>query len=130
MKPISLFLALHLFLVSFLPNNNVLELRKMGNLWKHFEHHLYIHQEDISFVDFVLLHTFDEKHLQQDHEEHEDLPFHQHENSQIIKIFFSLPTVLHLDFQAVSYVQSLQYVDLYAFVLPSNTLAIWQPPKV
>jgi hypothetical protein len=126
----TILLSLHLLLVSLLPNNNIVELRKMGNLWLHFEHHLQVHQENISFLDFLLLHTFDEQHLQKDHAEHEDLPFHQHENHYLAKIFFDVPRLFTVKFALKPVIVPTQYVDNYHFILPNTTSEIWQPPKV
>ncbi len=107
-----------------------MELRKIGNLWTHYQHHLYEHHENIDFIGFLALHTLDQEHLQKDHHEHEDLPFHQHESNQLVKIFFNLPTLFTVRFIPFSSQKSIVFIDCYAFSLPNNTLSIWQPPKL
>jgi hypothetical protein len=130
-KFITFFLAVHLLLVSLLPNNNLYELQKLGNLLMHFEHHLTVHKENISFVEFLQLHYFDAEHQQKDHAEHENLPFHQHENTPISKIFFYSPEiVLQVTTVFVSFIPEKIHSFFLQTPLPRLIFDIWQPPKL
>ncbi len=102
----NLFLALHLLLVSLLPNNNIFELQKLGNLLLHFEHHLTVHKKNI---DFIALNYFNSEHQQKDHAEHEYLPFHQHENTPITKKIFYAPQIVF------------EVVAIFATFIPEKT---------
>jgi hypothetical protein len=131
MKITVFFLALHLFVVSLLPNNNVFELQKLGNLLLHFEHHLTVHQENIDFIDFIALHYFNAEHQQKDHAEHENLPFHQHENTPITKIFFYAPQIV---FEVIAifatFIPEKKHSFFLQSLLPRLSFDIWQPPKI
>jgi hypothetical protein len=107
------------------------ELQKLANLFMHFEHHLTVHKENISFIEFIALHYFNAEHQQKDHAEHENLPFHQHENSPITKIFFYAPQIT---FEVVAIFATFIPEKTNSFFLqtplPRLIFDIWQPPKV
>ncbi len=132
-KYLPIFLAFQI-LVTSSPNNQGMEtLLKMGKFFHHFAHHIICHQENIGIVGFVKLHYFDHKHHEEDHVEHENLPFQHHHHDQqnpVAQIFCLLP---HRHFTLA--LPKLKMVSNHLIVHSQQWHSslysgdIWQPPK-
>ena len=87
MRLIKLILLFQFLFVSLSPNSFVNEYAKLKNLITHYQSHY--EQNPISFWDFLALHYGNHPHHQQEHEQHQNLPFHLHHlDSQITFTFF------------------------------------------
>lgn len=116
-------------LASTLPGSYFISVFKIANLFEHYHHHLE-DQHDHSFVSFLADHYAD-KHHQEDHHQHEQLPFHQHEQSgatHVVHFFLTQPyafvQVLLVEVNANQLTVRSQQCCSYPF-----SGDIWQPPK-
>lgn len=103
---------------------------RLPNLVVHFVHHNHEHNT-VGFIDFVHNH-YAEKHHDEDHHEHEDLPFHNHSETtfnQIIAINFEPKDFVFIQNKIIDK-KPKKIIFLQDF-FPSNvSLSIWKPPKI
>jgi hypothetical protein len=133
-KLLTYILSLYFLAISLLPNSGVVELFKAGNLVKHFTHHQVEHQENINFIEFLVLHYLDREHQKKDAHEHTDLPFQQHGNQAFvsnINFIFLTPYTFSWDFKLHNESQNAatQAITYQENSLSSFPYSVWQPPK-
>lgn len=106
---------------------------KVASFAHHFAHHILCHQENIDLTDFVYLHYFNPEHHEQDHQEHQNLPFqHHHSHSGVFShnIFYFLPPLAFV-FQ---YAQPEDEGNALVIPPPNrhsppHICNVWEPPK-
>lgn len=132
-KHICIILAFQVLATSSPGGQGMHTLLKMGAFLQHFAHHILSHQENIGILDFVHLHYSDHEHHDEDHAEHENLPFQHHHHDQQIQVVQS-PCLLPQPIQIVAF----QIVDdCSKSLIPHSQQRhsssfldnIWQPPK-
>ena len=131
-KLLSYILCLHFLVISLLPNSEVMELFKLNNLLSHFTHHQVVHKENINFVEFLVLHYLDQKHLYNDCQEHSDLPFQHtgHKTTTTLNFIFTSPALFSWNFKVNDILMLDKHKSIYQEnYLPSFHLSIWQPPR-
>ena len=101
----------------------------------HFGHHLAVHNEDISILDFIILHYSEHSHHEEDHGEHENLPFQHHHHNDQQTFTQQTPCLL----PAPSEIVAIPNLDIIPSQLNSTVqqwpctayfCSIWQPPRV
>jgi hypothetical protein len=114
-----------------LPGNLTVSILQIGNLISHFhDHHSGHHDHNI--FKFIATHYLDGKHHDADHDNHEKLPFHNHDNSTQGSSV-QTPSLLP---QSLSYISSIGLLSS-SYIQPATSSRftssfigdIWQPPK-
>lgn len=105
---------------------NMVNVANFSNLISHYQHHKIDHQD--SFLEFIDLHYGSQKEEHSDqHDEHQDLPFHEG-FSIIASVYFTLPEqFLFQPVQTLAFqLKNFNYVDHTSL---QHTSEILQPPK-
>ena len=124
MKFTAVFLAIFFFLTGYIPKADYEELVKFPALLVHYQFHTT--EEAISFVEFLIEHY--SEHAAQD-QEHQNLPFHQHDHCTG-GILFSIP-FFSVSFLAIPLLNNSTYhlPKINSFTT-SFFVSIWQPPCI
>lgn len=132
-KLIPIFLAFQILATSLPGNQGMQTFVKTGAFFNHFVHHLICHNEKIGIVDFVQLHYSDHEHHEEDHAEHEKLPFQHHHHDQQ-NLAPQTPCLLPPFYTVVTFPKS--EIALNPLISQSQQWHsssyfgdIWQPPK-
>jgi hypothetical protein len=125
-----IFLALLIAIASAPSGQGVASVLKMTAFVHHFMHHALCHGEALGVVEYVKLHYSHGEHHEEEHREHEDLPFQHHPHQTVtiapILLFFSespvqlIGTVSHENQLAIA------YKDCF---ISHHFSYIWKPPK-
>jgi hypothetical protein len=115
-----------------LPASLTVSMLQIGNFFSHFhDHHGDPHDHNI--FKFIASHYINGKHHDADHENHQNLPFHNHDNSTQTNSFQTLSLLP----QHLSYVAATGLIhNSIIQTTPSSRITssflgdIWQPPKV
>ena len=129
-KTIVIFLTLLIVVTSSPLQQGVELIIKTGSFVHHFLHHIKCQNDKIGLNDFVHLHYFDDVHLEQDHEEHEGLPFSHHHSPKTLSINFTLFfTALKMpSFYTLELTNRQNF--FYQEFIPSSLISnIWKPPR-
>ncbi|NJN41481.1 MAG: hypothetical protein HC811_03810 [Flammeovirgaceae bacterium] len=109
-------------------------LFEMENLTRfpYLIHHFLEHKEktsEFSAFEFFTLHYGDQEasHDQEEHEEHEDLPFKPHDCTSSQIAFLNAPLLESASTQSYSVSYSNFYQSTYSIDFASS---VWQPPKM
>ena len=120
--------AIALLLLYLLANTELLEIVRLPILFEHFAEHKQ-QNEDVSFLDFIVLHYFSSDVKDADYERDQQLPFkgvHCEELSASVALPVEpfegpLPRIPHTILKVEMYVSRF-HSSLFQFT-------IWQPPK-
>lgn len=118
-------------LAGTLPENYAISIFKLGNLVEHYHLHQ-DHSHEHSIFHFISTHYTD-KHHEDDHESHKNLPFHHHHDqpNPVNQVAFLLPMPCLILFFPKLDIVSKQVIVRKQSVFPSHFAGdIWQPPKV
>lgn len=132
-KHLLIFLAFQILATSSPSGQGMQTVFKVGAFFHHFIHHLACHQEQIGVTDFVKLHYSDHEHHEQDHAEHENLPFQHHHHDQQ-NLAPQTPCLLP-PFQTIAGFLKLEIISNPLIFHSQQWLSslhagdIWQPPK-
>gem|GEM_PF-2643713 len=123
MRFIAYILIIQMWLLGFLPYQDMGELVKSSDLWNHWQHH----HQTASFWDFVRLHYINYQHHEEDHDHHKDLPFHSHHTTPQGIHFLPHISIFQFErfFLADCKIKTFYQERIYSFIL----FEIWQPPK-
>ena len=122
-KAFSFLLGLHILFTGFLHDQSAAELSRLPGLVHHFFHHTVEEQEQITFIDFLVLHYGDSNHAHE--ENHEDLPlFHN-----ICSCLLYVHTEQHIAFAAYEDPQPHNLSGYFNNYSHESTTVIFQPPK-
>jgi hypothetical protein len=129
-----IFLALLIATTSAPSGQGVAFAFKMTAFVHHFMHHLLCHGEEIGIKDFVELHYSYDEHHEEDHQEHENLPFshhhHQDQPAPAQHVLYLLPQMqamlASLNAEIAANSLKIQEQQWYSSLFSSD---IWQPPK-
>jgi hypothetical protein len=126
---VAILLSLQILLGSLFPNVDTMQLAKIGELVKHYQEHVATENQDLSFIDFLIMHySTTSNHTKTAKHSHSNLPHFDSHNVVITfcePVFKSiLPTTLAVSatFPEPNFV----WQNLYHFSL-SRTLL--NPPK-
>lgn len=115
-----------------LPTGYTISAFKLGGLISHFQDHKHA-LEEISFFSFLSTHYLEKKHHQDEHRDHEKLPFHDHHNEGVnfASQTPSLQPVSTSTFDMSKPIIQSDIVTVEVSSFPSSTFLgdIWQPPK-
>ncbi len=124
--------AIGILLVNVTLLGSMLDLHDLAKLPRLIEHY---HQHktktiDVSFIDFLNLHygSEAEKHDQEEHEKHQDLPFKTSDctftHTIIILPLFKAPEITSLE-------SVVRYSNFYHSTFSSEfSQSVWQPPRI
>jgi hypothetical protein len=131
-KYLLIFLAFQILATSSPSNQGVQTLFKIGSFFHHFAQHLISHQEKIGIVDFVKLHYSGHKHHEEDHDAHENLPFHHHHDQQ--NLAPQTPCLLPphhavVAFPKLEIISNPLISQSQQWLASAHLRDIWQPPK-
>jgi hypothetical protein len=128
MKIIAYILTLNLLVANFFPSQNLGELAKVFSLIDHWHHHET--ESNIDFWAYLMLHYTDHQHHEQDHKQHEDLPFHSHQQNQNLITYF-VGAFFTIQYEQKAYFsENKTLFSIYKNQFSSLFIAdIWQPPK-
>lgn len=74
-KIIAITLSIQILLGSLFPKTDALELAKMGTLIQHYQEHKSVENQDLSFIDFLIMHySTTSKHTKTAKHSHHNLP--------------------------------------------------------
>lgn len=106
-------------------NTSLGQLLKVPNLIEHYKEHK-AELTSTSFIDFISLHY--SKNAENNHKEHQDLPFKTFDNSSSVLIAFS---VITYQIQIIKPLISIKKKFFYNKSFESNLItSIWLPPKL
>ena len=72
---IAILLSMQILLGSLFPNVDAIQLAKIGELIKHYQEHVSNENQDLSFVDFLIMHySSDSNHTKTAKHSHSNLP--------------------------------------------------------
>jgi hypothetical protein len=128
-KSVSLLIVTLLLLESFLPAVEQSELSKLPYLFEHFTRH---QREDhnMSFLEFLAMHYENQKHHDQDHQNHHKLPFSNHNHQAHVELNFIALTMEPLaTFSSLIPLRDIPTVRYVESVPSGMSITIWQPPK-
>lgn len=115
-----------------MPTGYTISLFKLGALISHFQDHKHA-LDEISFLSFLASHYLEKKHHQDEHSDHDKLPFHDHHNEGVnfASQTPSLPPVSTSIFDSSKSIIQSDIVIAEITTCPSSSFAgdIWQPPK-
>jgi len=127
-----IFLALLIATTSAPSGQGVASVLKMTTFVHHFMHHVLCHGDITGVKDFVLLHYSHDEHHEEDHQEHENLPFshhHQDQPSPAQHVLYLLPQAQTIVFPYAE-IAANNLTNHQAQWLSSHVNGdIWQPPK-
>jgi hypothetical protein len=87
---LSIMLSVVLLAESILPSLELHELTKVSALLQHYEKHK-LESPELTFLQFIEMHYADTEHHQQDHQNHDKLPFshhqHHHNGTELVATF-------------------------------------------
>lgn len=128
MKLATAILALFFLMTGLIPRADYAELSKLPTLLSHYDFHVANEDKTMSFLTFLHLHYNDKSHGEDD-SNHDDLPFHHHEQcaggiliSTISTLYFSFINNTQIDF-------FFQFSHTNVF-LSAYFGSIWQPPCI
>lgn len=131
-KCLSIFLAFSI-LVSSLPESYVHAIGQLGNLVRHYQHHHHdTEREHQSLYNFLIDH-YAAQHKDEDVEHHQDLPFHQGQDTTIGVVVSNalLPSPPQIVFiQILPFFKAVSYTAMKTTTSLSFFDDIWQPPRV
>ncbi len=131
MRFITVLIALHLLISSLLSNSEFAGMMRMGNLVSHFFHHIQEHDQDISILEFLAMHYFDQEHLQHDKYEDQELPVKNHNTQSFNACYIPIANVLvSADFSGFSVNEDCNYGIYHEQIFKTPLIDIWQPPKL
>ncbi len=113
-----------------LPNDLLQDIVRLPVLVAHYFHHNHT-DKHIHFKDFIADHYSDHEHHDKDHDNHNDLPFHNHDFSFQLSIF----TIAVLDFfptLQTNYglaISKSKIISRQHFYSSTALSSIWRPPK-
>jgi hypothetical protein len=129
-KIVSILLSFQVLLGSLFPNVETIQLAKIGELVSHYQEHQQAEEEDLSFVDFLIMHySTTSKHLKNAKHSHSNLPNLDSHNS----VISYCQSVFCIDFSPSSdipqsfYEPNFHWLNLYHFSLSRILL---NPPKL
>ncbi len=131
---LSLLLVFQLLASSTSSTGGLRVLYEMGAFVHHFVHHVEGHHEAIGLAAFVELHYSDHHHHEEDHGEHEDLPFqhhHQSDHTPSAPAVFAVPAaadMLAFTPRVAPTVNPLICVERQ-WHCSAHLGAIWEPPR-
>jgi|JI7StandDraft_1071085.scaffolds.fasta_scaffold44816_2 hypothetical protein len=129
MKSLSLLFAVWHLLTVCIPNGEWKELLKVAELIEHYHHHQTGHHRTLDFADFLSLHYDNDHHHNEDHDEHENLPFHHHESSISANVLFCIPAIITWLFSPVSVDSGLPAFNYSVHFISAPYFDFWQPPQ-
>jgi hypothetical protein len=130
---LSLFLIFQLLASSLSSTGGLRVIFEVGSFIHHFAHHVDGEHRVASLADFVDLHYSDHQHHEENHGEHENLPFHHHHHSDQTptpQLLISFPAAAQLMVSArvESTFNPLICVDRQ-WHSSAHLDDIWEPPK-
>ena len=126
---IAILLSMQILLGSLFPNVDTTQLAKIGELVKHYKEHVATESQDLSFVDFLIMHySSDSKHTKTAKHSHSNLP---HLDSHHVVIAYCEPVFKNIIPSSSTIFQSFPepnftWQNLYHFSLSETLL---NPPK-
>ncbi len=115
-----------------MPTGYTISLFKLGGLISHFQDHKHA-LDKISFFSFLASHYLEKKHHQDEHSDHEKLPFHDHHNegvnfaSQTPSLQPIFPSTLVTPKLIIQ--SDIEIAEISTFPSSAFHGDIWQPPK-
>jgi hypothetical protein len=128
-KLVSFFLLTIVILGSFLPNMDTCELSKIPQLIHHYQEHVELKKQSISFVDFILLHygVGKESGEHRDQEEsHESLPFQAHTFHAMALAYTEPVSFSFYRFEPLTVLNAAYLYSEYS----EYSFSLLQPPKI
>ncbi len=128
-KCLAIFLSISI-LASAMPDRLVASMCSIGNLVMHFYDHRH-EQENLSFIAFLSDHYLDHQHHDDDHDNHADLPFHNHHDDccPVAQSVFLLPYGENTAAEIIPTVTTnlnTRPQDCHSIMFAGD---IWQPPR-
>jgi hypothetical protein len=126
---IAILLSMQILLGSLFPNVDAMQLAKIGELIKHYQEHVATENQDLSFVDFLIMHySSDSNHTKTAKHSHSNLP---HLDSNHVVIAYCEPVFKNIIPSSSTIFQSFPepnfvWQNLYHFSLSQTLL---NPPK-
>ena len=122
-------LLIVLSLQSIVPTSWLQDILRLPVFIAHYFHHQH-GERHIHFTDFVSEHYFNKDHHDQDHDEHQNLPFHHHDCDLH---HFNSFVAIQEPFYAIPFVSTNNKRNKIAseqhFHFRSSFSSIWRPPK-
>jgi hypothetical protein len=114
-----------------LPNGLLQDIAKLPVLVAHYFHHNHS-DKHIHFTDFIAEHFSDHEHNEKDHDNHDNLPFHNHDfNFQqsvfTVALLDFFPTLLS-NYGAAN--RKTPIISRQHFYTSAALSSIWRPPKL
>ena len=126
-------LALLMLATSSPTGQGISTVVKLGGFVHHFIHHITCHGEKIGLGDFVALHYSEHEHHEEDHQDHENLPFshhHQDHPTPAQHVLYLLPQMQAiLAFPNAEIAANTLKIQEQQWHSLSYSGDIWQPPK-
>jgi uncharacterized protein YfbU (UPF0304 family) len=126
---IAILLSMQILLGSLFPNVDTTQLAKIGELIKHYQEHVATENQDLSFVDFLIMHySSDSNHTKTAKHSHSNLP---HLDSHHVVIAYCEPVFKSIIPSSSNVLRSFPepnfaWQNLYHFSLSQTLL---NPPK-
>jgi hypothetical protein len=113
-----------------MPDRFVASICSIGNLVEHYYDHRH-EQANLSFIGFLSDHYLDHQHHDDDHENHEDLPFHNHHDDcyPVAQSVFVLPHDDNTTEETIPTLTTSLNTRPQQWHSIMFTGDIWQPPK-
>ena len=128
-KGVALFLSAYIFFGSLFPGNGYSEYSAVPSLIKHFQHHRALESPGINFIDFVMLHYADYKHVTSDPVNHNALPVHHKVTSLIYVDMIALVSDINAPSMKLSNSNITNFYN-EPFLPVCLADSIFHPPKV
>jgi hypothetical protein len=131
MKAIKKLVLIVLCVQITLPSDLLHDIVCLPLLFSHFAHHNH-HHDSVSFTDFVAQH-YQENDLHHDHEDedHENLPFHHHDQLTVSQTIIAFSEIKHFQFTPVYFENPVLSIIYHQEFYPSGcSSSIWRPPKL
>ena len=128
-KMIAILLSMQILLGSLFPNVDAMQLAKIGELVKHYQEHIATENQDLSFVDFLVMHySATSNHTKTAKHSHSNLP---HLNSHNVVIAYCEPVFKNIILPSSTILQSFPepnftWQNFYYFSFSQTFL---NPPK-
>ncbi len=130
MKTYQYIIIFLLLVVITFPSRLYYYVVNIPSIIEHYEHHLMEHDENLGFIEYIAIHTFDKAQHDKEHHEDEESPFNTNKNTcssvQLLSYLVVTESFLPSPFTETKQRESLLKENFYT---SSYLSSIWQPPK-
>lgn len=128
-RVLSITIALFILAESLLPAHDLHEFVKLPALIQHFHEHR-SEDPDMSLVAFIQLHYNNAQHHEQDHSNHDELPFSDHHkctHGNTCLLFYSIEITAVANLWLIN---ENFWCEMPEARITSIASSIWQPPRI